>query len=41
MSIPRVIIGIVEYQFSSQQLVSEVKVDEGRYVEDKKFYDKV
>jgi len=24
-----------------QQLVSELKVDEGRYVEDKKLYDKV
>jgi len=25
----------------SQQLVSELKVDEGQYVEDRKFYDKV
>ena len=43
---------IVEYQFSHnnwyhrilillQQLVSELKVDEGRYVKNRKFYDKV
>ena len=41
MSILEVTIGIIEYQFSSQQLVSEIKVDEGQYVEDRKFYDKV
>jgi len=37
----RVTIGIIAYQFSLQQLVSELKIDKGRYVEDRKFYDKV
>jgi len=41
MLILGVTIGIVEYQFPLQQLVSELKIDEGRYVEYRKFYDKV
>ena len=31
----------LEYQLRSQQLASELRIDEGRYVEDRKFYDKV